>query len=112
MQADMQKMLQGKVLNLDRLTLVSDGQLSLLLECNINDSPWELLFTNVSYLNVSDICFPAVISGFEIIDNKDCGWGDFARYRIHDFENNAISFYCQDICVSRGKEEAFSPHNL
>ena len=39
------------------------------------------------------------ILGFEIIDKSKDGWCDDQRYQINDYEDNTISFSCEDIKI-------------
>lgn len=39
------------------------------------------------------------IFGFEIVDKSKDGWCDDQRYQINDYEDNIISFSCEDIKV-------------
>ncbi|MEK0317242.1 hypothetical protein [Cohnella sp. 56] len=39
------------------------------------------------------------ITGFKITDMKDHGWERSLRYYVHDYENDAMSFYCRSIEV-------------
>lgn len=40
------------------------------------------------------------ISGFCITDMADSGYEEASRYRISDFENDEIKFYCRDVIVN------------
>ena len=51
----------------------------------------------VTSLCIEDFSYPIIISGLEIIDNSLKGWQKEKRYYFHDFEENAISFYCEKI---------------
>lgn len=56
-------------------------------------------FDDVVNLSINSFSGPYIqIVGFEIIDLVSKGY-ESCRYKINDYENNAISFFCNDICI-------------
>lgn len=53
-------------------------------------------FYNVSRFNINDMSYPMQISGFDLVSNKKIGWDKSSNYKVLDFEDDKISFYCQD----------------
>ena len=73
-----------------------EEQPNLSLNCFSNHHMYVMNFFNISNLNIHDFSFPFQIQGFEILSNKGKGWQKELSYTIQDFEDNILSFYCED----------------
>ena len=92
---------QGRSVIIENILIdVSDDSLQMRIVFYVENEEIKVLFHNVSRLSVCELSFPAVISGVEIVDNSNRGWESDARYYIHDYEDDKISFYCQSWNVS------------
>lgn len=90
--------LQGKKFSILLLTLENiNNSINLLLEISFEKTIYKIVFYNVSRLRITDFSRPMEIGGFEIIDNHLNGWSKDSRYEIRDFENDVISFFCENI---------------
>lgn len=90
--------LQGQEINIIKIDLECIcGQIDLLLKIEFNNKIKTIQFSNISMLTINDFSYPMCIQGFEIIDNKLKGWEESSRYRVHDYEEEAINFYCESI---------------
>lgn len=69
----------------------------LYLRVLVMDTLYSLKFTNVSSLNIRDFSLPFQIQGFEIVSNKSKGWDNSLTYSVRDYEDDKISFYCEDV---------------
>ena len=92
--------LQGQQLYIDEMTLkhVDEG-LALFLAVRCMSVKYIVHCYNISSFRVNGFSFPAIIYGFEVIDNLQRGWQSDIRYRIQDFEEDMISLYCEEIDI-------------
>lgn len=94
----MLEQLQGRELFIDSMKLETiDNQLVLSLGVSVNENIRTIVFRNVSSFFANCLHYPLQIAGFEIIDNISNGWQSEVRYKVHDFESDSISFYCEAI---------------
>lgn len=93
-------LLQGKSIQIDKMTLISSEGIHLTIMCRTEREHWIIDFKNVSVLNICEFSFPMMIHGLEIQDNLCRGWESCNRFKVCDFEEETISFLCQDIHVS------------
>ena len=94
-------MLQGQQVEVIMLCVnIEECQATLSLRCIFNDDMVNMVFKNVTNLKVQDFSVPFQICGFEILDNKNRGWENNQRYTFHDYENEVISFICEDYEIS------------
>lgn len=76
-----------------------DGQMSILLKVYCNSKKYSIICKNVRGLSLKDLVYPAHIEGFQIVDNLDKGWQSDVRFKVYDFEENIISFFCQSLNI-------------
>ena len=94
------KRLQGQQLYIDEMTLqYVDERLELFLSVRCMSIRYNIHCCNVSSFRVNGLSVPAIIYGFEVIDNLQRGWQADIRYRIQDFEEDVISLYCEEINI-------------
>ena len=92
--------LDGQKIHINGLNLhIHNNMYILELVADVENKSCLLKCYNISKFRIDDISFPATISGFEVIDNLENGWQSDVRYKVCDFEENLISFYCEDIEV-------------
>lgn len=91
------KTIEGKDLLINKMTLDCQNGFDIVMECEISNTQWIFRFQNVSAFRIQNMNYPVSIDGFEIIDHQSAGWECFSRYRVHDYEDGIIDFYCQDI---------------
>ena len=93
--------INGKSVLVDNLCVVcKNGYIELQMRCITDENKsLYIVFKNISKLNLSDISYPFQICGFEIKDFNSYGYQNDSRYFVNDFEDNAISFYCENIEV-------------
>ena len=97
MKSDVIKEIQGQQIEILEFILKRiDYQLELSLKISCNNEIYLLVFYNVSNINMDALSMPLQIAGFEITSNKNLGYDKSVSYRIHDFEENKFSFYCED----------------
>lgn len=77
----------------------ADYQLELSLKIICNNKIYSFVFYNVHDINIEALSMPLQIGGFEIISNKEFGYEKSNSYRIHDFEEEKLSFYCEDFDI-------------
>lgn len=100
MGSDVLKDIQGQQIEILEFILNRvDDQLELSLKISCNNKIYLLVFYNVSDINMEAFSMPLQIAGFEIISNKNLGYDKSVSYRIHDFEENKFSFYCEDFDI-------------
>lgn len=92
-------------LQIKNMHLMVDNDMRLVMICKTDTQSWKLEFDNVSALTIRTLNFPAIISGFEIIDNLCRGWADDVRYTVRDYEEGLLSFHCQEVRFSKIAEE-------
>ena len=101
MKSDVLKNIQGQQIEILELILNRvDYQLELSLKISCNNEIYFLVFNNVSDINMEALSIPLQIAGFEIISNKNLGYDKSVSYRIHDFEEDRLNFYCEDFDIS------------
>lgn len=101
MKSDVLKEIQGQQIEILEFILKRiDYQLELSLKISCNNKIYLLVFYNVSDINMEALSMPLQIGGFEIISNIKLGYEKSNRYRIHDFEEDKLSFYCEDFDIS------------
>ena len=101
MKSDVLKEIQGQQIEiLEFILKCIDYQLELSLKISCNNEIYLLVFYNVSDINMEALSMPLQIAGFEIISNIKLGYEKSNRYRIHDFEEDKLSFYCEDFNIS------------
>ena len=87
----------GQSITITEIRLFFDNaQLKLVLAIEADKIQHILSFTNVSRLCIQNISAPIEIQSLEIIDNSSLGWGRESTYLVRDFEDNMLSFYCED----------------
>lgn len=89
--------LDGKRCHIVDLELKSlDEQMDLQLTLSSENELHRLKFSNVRDLKL-DANHPFTIGCFEIIDTSGRGWEADRRYRVHDVDDDSISFYCRAV---------------
>lgn len=78
-------------------------ELSLKICCN--NEIYSIFFYNVSCISIKDLSFPMQIGGFEVISNKELGYDKAVSYKVHDFEEDSISFFCEDFDLFKCDEK-------
>ena len=81
------------------------NQIDLSLRVEFNKKMQTIQFFNVSMLTIKDFSYPMYVQGFEIIDNRCRGWENDSRFRVHDYEDESINFYCEKVCQERQSED-------
>lgn len=76
----------------------------IVLEMLCDDKIYLIRFENVSSINLNEFSYPFQIEGFQVLDNSDRGWEKSQRYKVWDFEDDVICFYCEKIDVLSIKE--------
>lgn len=100
MKSDVLKNIQGQQIEILEFILNRvDYQLELSLKISCNNKVNLLMFYNVSDINMEDLSMPLQIAGFEILSNKNLGYDKAMSYRIHDFEEDRLHFYCEDFDI-------------
>ncbi|MCH5316434.1 MAG: hypothetical protein J1E05_00535 [Eubacterium sp.] len=100
MKSDILKDIQGQQIEILEFILNRvDYQLELSLKISCNNEIHLLVFYNVSNINIEALSMPLQIEGFEILSNKNLGYDKSMNYKINDFEENKLSFYCEDFDV-------------
>ena len=69
-----------------------------------NNEKCSILFYNVSCIRIKDLSFPMQIGGFEVISNKELGYDKYSSYKVHDFEDDSISFFFEDFDLFKSDE--------
>lgn len=101
MKLDVLKSIQGQQIEILEFILKRiDYQLELSLKISCNNEIYLLVFYNVSNISMDTLSMPLQIGGFEIISNIKLGYEKSNRYRIHDFEEDRLNFYCEDFDIS------------
>lgn len=101
MKSDVLKHIQGQQIEMLEFILKRvDDQLELSLKISCNNEIYLLVFYNVSNISMDTLSMPLQIGGFEIISKIKLGYEKSNRYRIHDFEEDKLSFYCEDFDIS------------
>ncbi len=73
-----------------------DGTLIAKMKCVVEDEKLYLIvFQNVSKIRMTGILYPFQICGFEIVDYSSRGYQSDCRFFVNDYEDGAISFYCE-----------------
>jgi hypothetical protein len=67
--------------------------------CTIGSRKEKIIFERISELCLDCVNWPFVVHGFEILDNLELGWEKSARFRVQDYEDGLISFFCQNINI-------------
>ena len=87
----------GQSITITEIRLFFDNaQLKLVLAIVADKIQHILSFANVSRLYIQNISAPIEIQSLEIVDNSSLGWGRESTYLVRDFEDNMLSFYCED----------------
>lgn len=90
----------GKLIDMSSLILSYDNnRLVLSLNFDCDNEIYTIDFYNVSSLKINEISSPVQIQGLDIIDNKDRGWDSSVRYSVIDYEDDIMSFYCEDFNI-------------
>ncbi len=91
---------QGKKIKILEMILKNkNDQLELSLKVYFENKILEMLFYNVSRIKMGELSVPLEVHGFEIIDNSPNGWEKDSTYEIRDFEDDYISFYCENFKI-------------
>ena len=93
--------INGKSILVDNLSVAcEDNFMEIQMRCITEDhKSLSIIFRNVAKFNLSNISYPFQICGFEIKDYSSYGYEKDSRYFVNDYEDNAISFYCENIEV-------------
>lgn len=91
----------GSTVTIERFFLATcQNKINALLRISDGDKSLELVCRNAHGISLDDISAPFQISGFEIRDNSELGYQADSRYTVCDYEDCAISFYCEEIEVT------------
>ncbi len=94
---------QGKNILITNISILGDiANLEMLWEFVFDNYNYSIVFRNVSRINMVDFSYPLQISCLEIESNKEKGWESASNYRIWDFEENSISFFCESFQLISG----------
>lgn len=99
--------LDGKSVLIEQLHLVCDIDLNLEHVTNldmivtVSDKTYNARFSNVSSFRINCVESPIQIDGLAIIDNNDRGFENESRYRVYDYEDGLVSFYCEEIIIQK-----------
>lgn len=94
--------LQGEEVYISQIVISFDNfDKNLLMRLTHNDLEYSITFINPSRISLNNISFPLNINGFEILSKKSMGWDNPSLYYVHDFEDNQLSFYCEQIEVAQ-----------
>lgn len=77
----------------------NNNKLELLLIIKNSNKKYCAYFYNVSRINIKDMSYPMQIGGFDLISNKEDNWDASSKYEFFDFDDDKISFYCEDFDV-------------
>ncbi len=88
--------IQGQQIEIKQFS-IEFSNLSMIILCN--NCNFQVIIQNFSNLCIQNCSFPFIIQGVEIIDNIVKGWESDCRYMFHDYEDENISFYCQEIKI-------------
>ena len=90
--------LQGKDLQVDTLSLdCTTDRMVLSIQANIQGEAVLIRFHEVSMLKLRDVHYPMQLECLEIIDHAESGYDPQQRYRVHDYEDDMLDFYCASI---------------
>lgn len=90
--------LQGQLIEVTQLHLIrGEDRAVLLLTVELNQKTYSLRFSGVHSLSIDSFSLPFQIGGFQIEDNLERGWERPERYTVSDFEDNKLSFYCEEV---------------
>lgn len=90
--------INGKEVMVHNFQLVYDAYAQypiIYMDVVFNDVELSLKFSNASRLNITNWSFPFQIS--ELLIKYNAGWDNPSKCFICDFEEESISFYCEDI---------------
>lgn len=89
--------IQGKTVGILELLLNNmNDEIGLSIKFSLYGEVIMIKFHNVSNINLKNISIPMEIHGFEIICNKQKGWEKDYHYKVHDFEDDCIDFFCEN----------------
>lgn len=90
--------IDGKPVKVKSFCIECEGEgLSVQMECaGENGRAYFVWFKNVSGLKMSEISYPFEIGGFEIKDLSGRGYQKDMRFFVNDYEEGALSFFCED----------------
>lgn len=90
----------GKPIEMSSIILSYDNnKLVLSLNFDCDNGIYTIDFYNVSSLRINEISSPMQVQGLDIIDNKEKGWDSSVRYSVVDYEDDIMSFYCEDFNI-------------
>ena len=94
--------IQGKAIQLMCFSVSDENdELEVVLKVYYSGCSFKLFFYNVSRLFIQNLSIPMIISGFEIICNKEKGWDKDSMYSVRDFEGDRLSFFCEDFEITQ-----------
>ena len=85
------------ILNFELKYCESEASIHMMLFCE--NGKIELICENVSDIKIDHLNVPFRFQGLAIKNTKSDGWEIERRYKIYDYEEELISFYCQDIDI-------------
>lgn len=94
------EILQGKKIEILEMALKQvDGQLVLSWKISFENTLFRMTFSNVSRFRIGEVSIPLEIHGFEIVSHSQNGWEKDSAYEISDFEDDRVSFFCEDFKI-------------
>lgn len=97
MSKDKLSSIQGKKVDILEFSVFgSDNGIKLRLKIVCDNVGHIMSFYNVSRINILALSAPMEINGFEITSNRQIGWDRDSNYVVRDFEDNRISFFCEE----------------
>lgn len=88
--------LKGKTFELKELSFSCDENILNLWMKLIADKEYAFDFYNVSDFSLNKLCASCKVCGLRITSNENFGWWDSVKYEVRDYQDDIISFYCED----------------
>lgn len=97
MERETVNIIRGKEIEITELSLsVNDGSIKLLMKFYCDNILCVLQGYNISNFQIRNVSFPIEVGGFEFVDNQQFGWDKNCRYLFRDFEDDKLSFICEN----------------
>lgn len=100
MSLEMLSIIKGKKIKVLKMELTNfEDRLEFKWDVMFDNICLNIIFYNTSRIKVNGMSIPLEIYGFDVIDHTSKGWDSSSRYEIYDFEDDYISFFCENISI-------------
>ena len=83
---------------------VEDDKTKIVILFKKNGEEAEAVFYNATEINIDMFSLPHIVPEIIIKDNAEKGYQRDVRYHVFDYEDESLSFYCEEYKIDYGRK--------